>query len=86
MIAHLTVVPDVHTRLKNILIANARDTAALLCAPVQRRVTANLVAVADVEARRFAVVFQILADFADGRSHPDSVLTTDRRIAVNDDM
>ena len=80
------VVPDVRAGHEQIVAADARDQLILGGAAIDRAVLAEGVAVADLQPRRLAVVFQVLRRGADRGELEDLVVAADRGRAVDHDV
>ena len=72
VIADHAIVPDVRVRHDQQVAAHLGQSAALHRAAIDRHVLANLVVIADLEARRLAFVGDILRRHADGAKRKES--------------
>src|SRR5471032_2562001 len=84
--ADQTVMRQMHVGRNPVVIAQARHTAALHRASIERAEFADGVAVADFQARRLARPFLVLRLRADRRELEQMIVRTDGGMAVDHDM
>src|SRR6266478_84228 len=86
MASNLAIMSDVSVGHDQVMVADLREPAAFYRAAIDGNELANLVVIADFQARRFARVRDVLRRQADRREREESIVDADLRRSFHGDV